>query len=346
MSAPVSTSAPAVPSTPGARPRLLLLDGHSLAYRAFFALPVENFSTTTGQPTNAVYGFTSMLINILRDEQPTHLAVAFDVARRRSAARSTPSTRPTARDARPTSGARSAWSRRCSTRCASRSSSRRGFEADDVIATLAGQARRAGHGGAHLHRRPRRLPAGQRRRHGALPAQGVSELTRMTPAAVEEKYGLRPTQYPDFAALGGDPSDNLPGIPASGQKTAAKWIREYGVAGRRRRPGRRDQGQGRRDAARAPGVGDAQPPAQPSWSATVPLPVGPEDLRCRRGTARRCTSSSTACSSACCATGSSPPSPARSPRSRAASRSTVDVLARPASSATGWTRTPGRPRPA
>src|SRR6187200_3035786 len=83
MSAPVSTSAPtAVATSPGGRPRLLLLDGHSLAYRAFFALPVENFSTTTGQPTNAVYGFTSMLINILRDEQPTHLAVAFDVGRK------------------------------------------------------------------------------------------------------------------------------------------------------------------------------------------------------------------------------------------------------------------------
>src|SRR3990170_6978612 len=65
----------------GTRPRLLLLDGHSLAYRAFFALPVENFSTTTGQHTNAVYGFTSMLINVLRDEKPTHIAVAFDVSR-------------------------------------------------------------------------------------------------------------------------------------------------------------------------------------------------------------------------------------------------------------------------
>ena len=81
MSAPVATSAPTAPTDPGARPRLLLLDGHSLAYRAFFALPVENFSTTTGQPTNAVYGFTSMLINVLRDEQPTHVAVAFDVSR-------------------------------------------------------------------------------------------------------------------------------------------------------------------------------------------------------------------------------------------------------------------------
>ncbi|MCW2683122.1 MAG: polymerase, partial [Blastococcus sp.] len=80
MSAPVPTSSAPTPPSPGPRPRLLLLDGHSLAYRAFFALPVENFSTTTGQPTNAVYGFTSMLINVLRDEQPSHLAVAFDVS--------------------------------------------------------------------------------------------------------------------------------------------------------------------------------------------------------------------------------------------------------------------------
>ena len=84
------------------RRRLLLLDGHSLAYRAFFALPVENFSTTTGQHTNAVYGFTSMLINVLRDEQPTHVAVAFDVSRQTFRSRSTPSTRPTA-TRRPTS---------------------------------------------------------------------------------------------------------------------------------------------------------------------------------------------------------------------------------------------------
>ena len=81
MSAPVSAPASSAPSAPGPRPRLLLLDGHSLAYRAFFALPAENFSTTTGQHTNAVYGFTSMLVNVLRDEQPTHVAVAFDVSR-------------------------------------------------------------------------------------------------------------------------------------------------------------------------------------------------------------------------------------------------------------------------
>ena len=127
---------------PPARSRLLLLDGHSLAYRAFFALPVENFSTTTGQPTNAVYGFTAMLINVLRDEAPTHVAVTFDVSRvdlpHRDLRRLQGRPR---RDARPTSRARSRWSARSSTRCASRSSRAEGFEADDVIATLATQAR-------------------------------------------------------------------------------------------------------------------------------------------------------------------------------------------------------------
>src|SRR5205814_2190164 len=78
--APIRVEAVPDPET-AVRPRLLLVDGHSLAYRAFYALPVENFSTTTGQHTNAVYGFTAMLINVLRDEQPTHLAVAFDVSR-------------------------------------------------------------------------------------------------------------------------------------------------------------------------------------------------------------------------------------------------------------------------
>src|SRR5215204_3868085 len=117
MSAPVTTSAPAAPSSSSApRPRLLLLDGHSLAYRAFFALPVENFSTTTGQVTNAVYGFTSMLINVLRDEAPDHVAVAFDVSLIKEvlAALRVPTLEA------------------------------EGFEADDIIATLATQADASG----------------------------------------------------------------------------------------------------------------------------------------------------------------------------------------------------------
>ena len=123
------------------RSRLLLLDGHSLAYRAFYALPVENFSTTTGQPTNAVYGFTAMLINVLRDEQPTHVAVAFDVSRTDIPHEQYPeykanrSRRPTtSRPGRASSSEVLAALRRAG------AAPRTGFEADDVIATLTHQA--------------------------------------------------------------------------------------------------------------------------------------------------------------------------------------------------------------
>src|SRR5690242_89455 len=124
--------------------RLLLLDGHSLAYRAFFALPMENFSTTTGQPTNAVYGFTSMLINVLRDEQPTHIAVAFD--------RSEPTFRHEqyveykAGRSKTPDEFRSQVSLIFEVLDALRipRMSVAGFEADDIIATLASQATEAG----------------------------------------------------------------------------------------------------------------------------------------------------------------------------------------------------------
>ncbi len=91
----------------GTRPRLMLMDGHSLAYRAFFALPAENFTTATGQPTNAIYGFASMLANTLRDEAPTHFAVAFDVSRKTWRPSGSPSTRRTAPRPRTSSRARS-----------------------------------------------------------------------------------------------------------------------------------------------------------------------------------------------------------------------------------------------
>lgn len=204
------------------------MDGHSLAYRAFFALPAENFTTVTGQPTNAIYGFTSMLANTLRDEEPTHFAVAFDVSRK-------------------------TWrSEQYSEYKANRSKSpdefkgqveligelldamqvRRyavdGFEADDVIATLATQAEAEGFQVS--------IVTGDRDTFQLVtdnitvlyPTKGVSELTRFTPEKIEERYGLTPQQYPDYAALRGDPSDNLPGIPGVGEKTAAKWINQFG----------------------------------------------------------------------------------------------------------------------
>ncbi len=215
----------------GKRPLLLLVDGHSLAYRAFFALPVENFSTTTGQPTNAVYGFTSMLINTLRDEQPTHLAVAFDVSRqtfRAEAYAEYKAGRPeTPADFRgqveligEVLDALSIPTLRVPR-----------YEADDVIATLATQAETAGYAVLVLSGDRDAFQLVSDNVTVLYPRRGVSDLSRMTPAAVEERYGLSPRQYPDFAALRGDPSDNLPSIPGVGEKTAAKWVREFGSLG-------------------------------------------------------------------------------------------------------------------
>ena len=211
--------------------RLLLLDGHSLAYRAFYALPVENFSTTTGQPTNAVYGFLSMLINALRDEVPTHVAVTFDLSRQTFRSEAYPEYKAgratTPEEFRPQIG----LIREVLDAMRVPVVTAEGFEADDVIATLATRAESEGF--------EVRVISGDRdtfqlvddRVTVLYPRKGVSDLARMTPAAVEEKYGLTPAQYPDFAALRGDPSDNLPGIPGVGEKTATKWIREFGSFG-------------------------------------------------------------------------------------------------------------------
>lgn len=208
--------------------KLLLVDGHSLAYRAFFALPVENFSTTTGQATNAVYGFTSMLINTLRDEKPTHVAVAFDVSRRTFRTEVFPEYK--------------------ANRAASPSEFKGqvdliievldamgipalkvdGFEADDILATLTTEAVAEDFDVLLLTGDRDAFQLVNDHTTVLYPKKGVSDLARMGPTQVEEKYGLTPAQYPDFAALRGDPSDNLPNIPSVGEKTATKWIREYG----------------------------------------------------------------------------------------------------------------------
>ncbi|MGY1793802.1 DNA polymerase I [Geodermatophilus sp. SYSU D00525] len=232
MSAPVTTPAPTAPSAtaqPTAqRPRLLLLDGHSLAYRAFFALPVENFSTTTGQPTNAVYGFTSMLINVLRDEQPTHLAVAFDVGRQTF--RSEIYAEYKANRTESPTDFRGQVSLIQEVLAALRVPviTAPGYEADDVIATLTVQAVEQGMDVLICTGDRDALQLVSEHVTVLYPRKGVSDLTRFTPEEVEAKYGLTPRQYPDFAALRGDPSDNLPSIPSVGEKTAAKWVREYG----------------------------------------------------------------------------------------------------------------------
>ncbi len=209
--------------------RLLLLDGHSLAYRAFFALPVENFSTTTGQPTNAVYGFTSMLINVLRDEDPTHIAVAFDVSRQ------TFRTEEYADYKAGRAKTPSEFNGQVSLIKEVLDALRipylelDGYEADDILATLTAQAEDAGFDEVLIcsgDRDALQLVSG----HTTVlyPRKGVSDLARMTPDAVREKYGVSPERYSDLAALVGEHADNLPGVPGVGPKTAAKWIGLYG----------------------------------------------------------------------------------------------------------------------
>ncbi|GIH05025.1 DNA polymerase I [Rhizocola hellebori] len=206
---------------------LLLLDGHSLAYRAFFALPVENFSTSTGQPTNAVYGFTSMLINVLRDERPSNIAVAFDVSRR-SFRTEQYAEYKAGRNETPTDfKGQVSLVQEVLDALRVRHVQVEGFEADDIIATMTRQATEAGLKVI--------ICSGDRDAMQLVtddvtllyPVRGVSEMFRMTPAAVTEKYGVPPARYRDLAALVGESSDNLPGVPGVGPKTAAKWIAQY-----------------------------------------------------------------------------------------------------------------------
>jgi DNA polymerase-1 len=189
---------------------------------------VENFSTASGQPTNAVYGFTSMLINALRDLDPTHVAVAFDVSRATFRSEAYEGYKATRAKTPEEFRGQVDLIRDVLTAMGIRYLEREGYEADDLIATLATQAETSGMDTAIITGDRDAFQLVSAMTTVLYPRKGVSDLARMTPAAVEEKYGLTPAQYPDFAALRGDPSDNLPGIPGVGEKTATKWITEYG----------------------------------------------------------------------------------------------------------------------
>ncbi|MGM7667236.1 DNA polymerase I [Microbacterium sp. A93] len=227
--APGTTAGKTTGTTTGESNRLLVLDGHSMAFRAFYALPVDNFMTDTGQHTNAVYGFTTMLLTMIRQQKPTHVAVAFDL--------DTPTFR----------------SEEYTEYKAGRSKTPEefhgqinliikvmeamniptvsvdGFEADDIVATFAAQAEAAGW--------DTRVVSGDRDAFQLItqkttvlyPKKGVSDIPPMDAAAIEEKYGVPPERYPDLAALVGETADNLPGVPGVGPKTAAKWINLYGT---------------------------------------------------------------------------------------------------------------------
>jgi len=210
------------------KPTLMLLDGNSLAYRAFYALPAENFKTKSGLTTNAVYGFTAMLINLLRDEAPSHIAAAFDVSRQTFRADRFPEYKANRVSTPDEFRGQIDITKEVLNAMGITALAEPGFEADDIIATLATQGEAAGYRVLVVTGDRDALQLVNADVTVLYPIKGVSTLMRYTPDAVVEKYGLTPAQYPDFAALRGDPSDNLPGIPGVGEKTAAKWIVEYG----------------------------------------------------------------------------------------------------------------------
>jgi DNA polymerase-1 len=209
------------------RPRLLLLDGHSLAYRAFFALPVENFATASGQHTHAVYGFTSMLVNVLRDEKPTHVAVAFDKSRQTFRLEQYSDYKAKRNKTPDEFGSQLPLIRRVLDALHVQHLSMDGFEADDIIATLATQGLAEGMEVLIMTGDRDSIQLVTEDSTVLYTMRGVSELARLTPAAVQEKYGVPPHRYPELAAIVGETSDNLPGVPGVGQGYAAKWINQF-----------------------------------------------------------------------------------------------------------------------
>ena len=206
---------------------VLIIDGHSMAFRAFYALPPDNFVTATGQHTNAVYGFVSMLTRLLETERPTHVAVAFDVSRHSFRSEEYPEYKGT-REATPEEfKGQVELIREVLDAMGIVSLSREGFEADDILATL---AHRASQQGATVL-----VVSGDRDSFQTVtdsvtvlyPGTGPGDLRRMTPEAIEAKYGVPPHRYPEIAAIVGETSDNLPGVPGVGPKTAAQWLNKY-----------------------------------------------------------------------------------------------------------------------
>jgi len=205
----------------------LILDGHSLAYRAFHGLPVENFATSSGQHTNAVYGFFSMLVNVLKERQPTHIAVAFDLSRETFRTAAYPEYKAGRAKTPPEFKGQVELIKQLLEALNISVVTVEGFEADDILATL-----------AHHSPEPVRIISGDRDSFQLVndnvtvlyPRKGMSDLVNMTDEAIREKYDVGAAQYRDLAALVGETSDNLPGIPGVGPKTAAKWINQYGSA--------------------------------------------------------------------------------------------------------------------
>lgn len=208
--------------------RILLIDGHAMAFRAFFALPADGFTDGRGQATNAVYGFTRMLINVVASEQPTHVAVAFDLAGGTFRDRIYDQYKGGREETPPEFVGQIDLIMQVLDALGVRWLTVEDYEADDIIATLATRAELAGDETLIVSSDRDAIQLVGEQVTLLQPVKGVTEMRRMDPAAVIEKYGVPPERYPDLAALVGEAADNLPGVPGVGPKTAAKWITLYG----------------------------------------------------------------------------------------------------------------------
>ena len=212
------------------KPTLLIIDGHSLAFRAFYALPVDSFVNREGQHTNGIHGFIAMLINLLQQQRPTHLAVAFDISRYSFRTREYPEYKGTRNETPSEFVGQIPLLEEALHAMNITTIAKEDFEADDILATLARQGREQGYRVL--------LVSGDRDTIQLVNddvtllypnVRGVSELKVYDPAAVRERYGVEPHQYPEIAALVGETSDNLIGIDKVGEKTAVKWVQQYGT---------------------------------------------------------------------------------------------------------------------
>jgi len=211
-----------------AKPTLLLIDGHSLMFRAFYALSPDSFRTPDGQHTNAIHGFISMLLNILSAEKPSHLVVAFDLSRESFRTQEYPEYKGTRGETPPEFIGQTELLREALQAMNIVTVTRENFEADDIIASLSDQAADAGFNVSVVSGDRDTFQLIREETTILYPVKGVLNLARMNDEAVYEKYGVHAKQYPDLAALVGETSDNLPGIPGVGPKTAAKWLQQYG----------------------------------------------------------------------------------------------------------------------
>ncbi len=211
------------------KPTLMVIDGHSLAFRAFYALPVDSFVSPDGQHTNAIHGFISMFLGLLKKENPSHVAVAFDISRYSFRTRIYPEYKATRGETPSEFIGQVPLLQEALAAMGVVTLTKEDYEADDILATLAHQAGEKGFDVLVVSGDRDTFQLVNERVTVLYPsARGVAELKRYTPSAVEERYGVPPHKYPDVAALVGETSDNLVGVDKVGEKTAVKWITQFG----------------------------------------------------------------------------------------------------------------------